>query len=305
MLAPSTAPLSSSQSIVFVAVSRPILPTTNSAPSLLCTAPFSATVVEAARQQVQPQVIALPDGDEGLEIAPETVPLPDGEDEDLFAPELISLPEDDDDDLTEVEEKTETPAMVVLEVLPESIPLLEDDAGDLLDVDSLVRDATVTKPEHVPLPEADDMDVFELGFANEDQPAATILTQVSQQAKLTSHDFEFESRLGTGGQATVWRARHKKTNMPVAIKVVNKAREDGLMERSVIREQENMRKLAGKPGIAQLLATFHSRQHFYLVMPIYEGGDLLDIVPRWYSAGFTVPEVMIRHYGAQLVRLPL
>lgn len=115
-------------------------------------------------------------------------------------------------------------------------------------------------------------------------------------------DFVFEEELGKGGFGTVYKGRSKKDNQRRAIKAISVQ----LTNPKVFqRELDQARKLR-HPNIARLLSHYRDENHFYLVMELYEGGDLLTEVTQHplqkqdvgYSVG--LPSDMLASYAWQM-----
>lgn len=80
------------------------------------------------------------------------------------------------------------------------------------------------------------------------------------------------NKIGEGGFSQVWRGIHRTTKMNVAIKVINKYREDLKMEQ-VYREIDNM-KLLDHPYIAKMYEVIEQGKNVYIIMEYLENGTL-------------------------------
>lgn len=75
------------------------------------------------------------------------------------------------------------------------------------------------------------------------------------------------------------KALHIRTSLPVAIKIIDKARLTDPKDRDrVDREMRVMRQLSGHRGVVQLLECAETSQYIYIVMEYCQGGSLLDAV---------------------------
>jgi serine/threonine protein kinase len=91
-------------------------------------------------------------------------------------------------------------------------------------------------------------------------------------------DYTLEERLGIGAMGQVYRARHRKMNRVVALKVLQPtlARSPDMISR-FHREVQAAARLIHPHIVAALDASEHDGQHF-LVMEYVEGRDLADVV---------------------------
>lgn len=87
--------------------------------------------------------------------------------------------------------------------------------------------------------------------------------------------------IGSGGAATVYRARQVAFDRPVAVKLLSAPISDGAARSRFEREQQLTGRLTGHPNIARVFeAGFSSLGQPYLVMEYYAGGTLRDAVAR-------------------------
>ncbi|MBL8830099.1 MAG: serine/threonine protein kinase, partial [Planctomycetaceae bacterium] len=93
-------------------------------------------------------------------------------------------------------------------------------------------------------------------------------------------DYTLDERLGIGAMGQVYRARHRKMNRVVAIKILQPtlARSADMISR-FHREVQAAARLIHPNIVAALDASEHDGQHF-LVMEYVEGRDLADVVRR-------------------------
>ncbi|KAI0302995.1 kinase-like domain-containing protein [Russula brevipes] len=89
-------------------------------------------------------------------------------------------------------------------------------------------------------------------------------------------DYEFLRTLGTGGTATVYLVREKRTSHLYALKAVDKYTSAGrkIPCSTVLNEQAALSELNGNDFILPLHACFHDTENYYLVMEYLPGGDL-------------------------------
>eukprot|EP00435_Cladocopium_sp_Y103_P013655 s3959_g3.t1 len=115
-------------------------------------------------------------------------------------------------------------------------------------------------------------------------------------------DFVFEEELGKGGFGTVYKGRTRKDNQRRAIKAISVRLTNPVVFQ---RELDQARKLR-HPNIVRLLSHYRDEDHFYLVMELYEGGDLLTEVTqhpfRKQDVGYVVglPSDMLASYAWQM-----
>ncbi|CAO1612936.1 unnamed protein product [Sympodiomycopsis kandeliae] len=123
--------------------------------------------------------------------------------------------------------------------------------------------------------------------------------------------FTLLSKMGDGAFSNVYKARDKQTGQKVAIKVVRKyelnsnqdarldpqwRKKNRVTERAnILKEVQIMRNLR-HPGIVELLEFSESRDHYYLVLELLEGGELFhQIVKLTYFS-----EALARHVILQV-----
>ena len=93
-------------------------------------------------------------------------------------------------------------------------------------------------------------------------------------------DYILEARIGEGGMAEVWQARHVHLDKAVAIKVM--ARNligDADFEARFLQEARAMARLQ-HPNIVGATDFFIEGGGYYLVMPYVDGGSLADRLER-------------------------
>jgi serine/threonine protein kinase len=106
-----------------------------------------------------------------------------------------------------------------------------------------------------------------------------------------------ESLIGEGSFASVWRAFHVSTQLPVAIKVVPKTSVDSeAAQTHLIREITLMRQI-NHPFIASLFHVSEDSTNYYLVMEFADCGSLRDRINLLGQLN----ETESRHYFCELV----
>ena len=107
--------------------------------------------------------------------------------------------------------------------------------------------------------------------------------------------------IGKGGFGTVHGGHRKSDGLPVAVKMVNKARvasEDGQLQGGVPLEVALMQQVAGVPGIVKLIDFFDMDDSFYIVMERAGGSkDLFDYITEHGP----MPESLARDLFRQVV----
>ncbi|CAJ1382929.1 unnamed protein product [Effrenium voratum] len=114
--------------------------------------------------------------------------------------------------------------------------------------------------------------------------------------------YDFQDLLGKGGFGKVFQAVSKKDGQPCAIKCVDMKNTDPEVFQ---RELEQARKLQN-PHLVRLIAAYQDERTFFLVMELYQGGDLLTEVTqhglRREGSGLAVgiPEQCLVEYAWQM-----
>ena len=92
--------------------------------------------------------------------------------------------------------------------------------------------------------------------------------------KISRNNFKFKYIIGRGGFGKIWKAYCKLNNKYYAIKEMNKLRIiDKKYIHSILTEKEILSKIS-HPFIITLYYTFQDYNSLYLVMELFEGGDL-------------------------------
>jgi len=96
----------------------------------------------------------------------------------------------------------------------------------------------------------------------------------------TIEGYDVIEQVGAGGMALVYRARHKRLDRDVALKVLSSERgADPTFTERFMREAQIAAKLV-HPNIVQIHDVDKSNNHLYLSMELIKGGSLLDALPR-------------------------
>jgi len=94
--------------------------------------------------------------------------------------------------------------------------------------------------------------------------------------------------LGTGQYGAAYEAMSKTTNLPVAVKVINKSRfraSDISYQFDSMRSEINIMRNVDHPNIIKLMDVFETENDLFLVMELCRGGELFDRIKarRHYS----------------------
>lgn len=91
--------------------------------------------------------------------------------------------------------------------------------------------------------------------------------------------YKLIKKIGKGGFSIVYKGIHIATELPVAIKIINKRRLRDAKERDRIdKEIRAMKHLSGHIAIVQLYEVVETDCFIYLIIEYFEGGTLLDLV---------------------------
>jgi serine/threonine protein kinase len=120
--------------------------------------------------------------------------------------------------------------------------------------------------------------------------------ELTDLRRVTGNRYTVIRRLGSGGMAHVYLARHVALARPVVLKVLHRAlaRESEMRER-FRREAEATSRLV-HPYVCSILDQGASGEIVYLVMPYYAGGSLADLLAR----SRTLPAARAASIGAQV-----
>ncbi|MCB8925901.1 MAG: protein kinase [Ardenticatenaceae bacterium] len=129
-------------------------------------------------------------------------------------------------------------------------------------------------------------------------------------ADLIAGQYELGEQIGQGAMGTVYRGRDSVTGQPVAIKMLDRNRVAGNPELVMRfqREGEALRQLA-HPNIVQLLATAEKEGHYFLIMDLVDGGDLLNYLqaqsrpplPQVLSIALDLSDALIRAHRLDIL----
>ena len=86
--------------------------------------------------------------------------------------------------------------------------------------------------------------------------------------------YEIKQNIGKGKFGLVNLGIHKKTNMKVAIKIINKSSIKTQEDNQLVRSEIDIMKLCHHPNIVKLLDHFENSEFIFIVMEYIEGGTL-------------------------------
>lgn len=110
-----------------------------------------------------------------------------------------------------------------------------------------------------------------------------------------SERFQLVKKMGDGAFSNVYKARDRQTGQKVAIKVVRKYELNSNQRANILKEVQIMRNLKHE-GIVDLLSFSESRDFYFLVLELMEGGELFhQIVKLTYFS-----EALARHVILQV-----
>lgn len=82
--------------------------------------------------------------------------------------------------------------------------------------------------------------------------------------------------LGKGAFGSVWKAEENKTNLEVAVKVIDRRKLKPKDDAKVYEEVSIMKNLQDNPNIVSLLNFYESEKTFHVVLEIAQGGDVFE-----------------------------
>ena len=87
-------------------------------------------------------------------------------------------------------------------------------------------------------------------------------------------DYDIGEFLGSGGFASVHRARCRRTGKECAVKIVDKAvmKENSALHR--VRNEMKLHRLMEHPHIVRFDGQFEDEQNVYMVLEVCQGGNL-------------------------------
>ena len=94
----------------------------------------------------------------------------------------------------------------------------------------------------------------------------------SKNIKIT---YSFIKKLGEGGFGTVYLAKNKSNNLEYAVKAILKNSVDNA--ESFLIEVDIAKKIR-HPNIIRVYESYESAKHYFLVMELCSGGELLDFI---------------------------
>ena len=93
--------------------------------------------------------------------------------------------------------------------------------------------------------------------------------------------YKMTQTLGAGAFGSVKLGLHRKTKMPCAIKIIRKA---NLMKHEVYQQLNTQElevlELTQHPNITRIFELLEDSKHYYIVMEVITGGNLLDKITR-------------------------
>ena len=92
--------------------------------------------------------------------------------------------------------------------------------------------------------------------------------------------YEIKQNIGKGKFGLVNLAIHKKTNMKVAIKIINKSSIKTQEDNQLVRSEIDIMKLCHHPNIVRLLDHFENADYIFIVMEYIAGGDLGEYMKK-------------------------
>tara|TARA_B100000482_G_scaffold122454_3_gene88567 strand:- start:1091 stop:1990 length:900 start_codon:yes stop_codon:yes gene_type:complete len=150
--------------------------------------------------------------------------------------------------------------------------------------------------------EPDQPNAKRLEMSASSQPAATSLSDSRQmtiaQQSMSIEDFSYQRDIGAGSFGRVILVVHKNSRRVLAMKTISKkvlrrkkiAQEEWRLERDVLV------KIEAHPYIVELLCSFQTASHFFLVMAYLPRGELFTFLRR----RGTFPEDVAAFYSAEV-----
>jgi serine/threonine protein kinase len=106
-----------------------------------------------------------------------------------------------------------------------------------------------------------------------------------------------EQIIGTGGFATVYRARHLVAPLNIAMKMIDTTRFENFFEHTQLVREITILKQINHPFIAKFFFSDEQDGFCYLGQEYVQEGSLFDLVTHYGR----IPEMKVRHYFLQLV----
>lgn len=91
---------------------------------------------------------------------------------------------------------------------------------------------------------------------------------------------DYSKKLGAGGFGAIYPVTDTKTGKVYAMKAVDKSKTDQISLEDMAREAEITKSL-DHPGVVKVLYTFEDPKYFYIIMDMYEGGDLYKLMRKY------------------------
>ena len=110
--------------------------------------------------------------------------------------------------------------------------------------------------------------------------------------------YQMGESLGKGSFAEVRVATEKESNRKVAVKIIQKKVIDG-KQKEYIRIEMSVMKLVNHPNVMALEQVFETKTKIFMVMPLYNGGDLYDYMKKNARKG--LPEDSVRQIIWQVI----
>jgi hypothetical protein len=104
----------------------------------------------------------------------------------------------------------------------------------------------------------------------------------SSDRRLTIHDFDFLSTLGTGtfGRVRLVKLKHDTTCEPMALKMLKKTEIIRLKQVDHVRSEKKILEKITHPFIVQLQGTFQTESHVFMLLDYACGGELFSLLRR-------------------------
>lgn len=90
-----------------------------------------------------------------------------------------------------------------------------------------------------------------------------------------SHKYTRGKQLGSGSFGSVWAAEHKHANIPVAIKLVKKAKLSDNTYIKLMQDELKVLQEADHVNIPKVFEIFEDDKHYVIVSELISGGDML------------------------------
>ena len=98
--------------------------------------------------------------------------------------------------------------------------------------------------------------------------------------------YELGDNLGKGKYGLVKAARHKKTNIECAVKIIKK-KELSIKDLELLKREIEVLKVCQHPNIIKFYDVFENQDSIYIVMEVLDGGDFFSFM---HKRKFTIPE---------------